>query len=302
MKTKIYIIITCLTFMAALTIASIIMIVRQNAIPLEVDKYIMTSRVGDRVLVVNLGYDAVVAIASSKGLVVVDAGISNSLTSKYRNIIETAFRRNDFAYLINTHSHHDHTGGNQVFPGAAIIGHQNVPDEMIKYGKDREKIKSILSGIIKNRATSLKGLKPGSREWTEIFCKKACSEFALADLHKNRVVTPPCLTFADSLVLPLDDMTLHLRYFGPAHSRSDILIHIPELKLLLTGDLFSKKGYPSLEKELLKDDPASRIKSVQWIKSRWEDIETVIGGHGQIMDRTDLGIFLDQLNYISTGP
>jgi len=261
----------------------------------NIDGFIKTTRVNPRVLVVSLGYDAVTAITSQKGIVVVDAGMSNSLTAKYRRIIETTFGRNDFIYLINTHSHQDHTGGNQVFSDATIVGHQSCPAEMTAYWKDREKIRSSLAGIIKKRTADLKGLKAGSADWIEIFCKKACSQYAYDDLAKGRLVTIPNRTFQDSLTLPLGDMTLCLFYFGPAHSRSDIFIHIPELKLLLTGDLFSKGGYASLEKELLTESPATRKRTVKWLLSRWDDIETVIGGHGQVMNRDDLKIFLDRL-------
>jgi len=265
----------------------------------KIDSYIKTTKIGDKVLLVGLGYDNVIAIASQKGIIVVDAGISNSLTAKYRKIIETNFGRNDFAYLINTHSHQDHTGGNQVFSEATIIGHQNCPAEMAEYWKNREELKNSLSDIINKRTNDLKKLEPGSEGWIEIFCKRACSQYAYNDLAKGRIITPPKLTFSDSLALPVGDMILNLFYFGPAHSRSDILIHIPELKLLLTGDLFSKGGYASLDRGLLPSGAEQRSRATDWIISRWNGIETVIGGHGQVMTLDDLKIFLEHIKETS---
>lgn len=298
MKNRLFIIIASLLILAIALTSAWLIYGRNNVIDDSIGKYIKTTKIGDRVLLVGLGYDAIIAIVSQKGLIVVDAGMSNSLTAKYRKIIETNFGRNDFAYLINTHSHQDHTGGNQVFSEATIMGHQNCPAEMANYWKNREGIKSSLAGIIQKRQKDLKGLKPGSEDWTEVFCKKTCSQYAFNDLAKDRIVTPPKLTFSDSLTVPVGDMTLNLFYFGPAHSTSDILIHIPELKLLLTGDLFSKSGYASVEKELLKEGSASRERSVKWLLSRWGNIETAIGGHGQVMTRDDLKIYLEQLKEI----
>jgi glyoxylase-like metal-dependent hydrolase (beta-lactamase superfamily II) len=283
----------------ALTIAWFVLGGKNNSDE-NIDGYIKATKIGDKVLLVGLGYDAVIAIASQKGIVVVDAGMSNSLTAKYCKIIETTFGRNDFLYLINTHSHQDHTGGNQIFSEATIIGHQNCPAEMAEYWKNREEIKGSLATTLKNRTNTLKKLKSGTDDWTEAFCRKAYSQYSYYDLEHDRIVTPPKLTFSDSLTLPIGDMTLNLFYFGPAHSRSDILVHIPELKLLLTGDLFSKGGYASLEKELLKVEPGLRERSAKWLLSRWNDIETVIGGHGQMMTQTDLKLFLERLKEIPT--
>ena len=93
-------------------------------------------RHSERVLVVKTGkatYDKVIAIASKKGLVVIDTGIAPSLARKYRKIIEREFDRSDFLYVINTHYHYDHSNGNQVFADAEIIGHELSPTGMREY-------------------------------------------------------------------------------------------------------------------------------------------------------------------------
>lgn len=268
----------------------------------KISTYIKTTKIGDKVLLISLGYDAVIAIASQKGIIMVDAGMSHSLAAKYRRIIEAIFGRNDFVYLLNTHSHQDHTGGNQVFPEAMTVGHQNCPPEMSADWGKREEIRRSLGMSIDRRTKGLKELRPGSEEWKETFCKRACWIFALDDMNHGRKVTPPKLTFSDSLSLPAGDLTIDLFYFGPAHSRSDILIHIPELGLLLTGDIFSKGGYPSLDRELLKEQPVLRERAVKWLLSRWNEYETIIGGHGEVMNKADLEYFLDCLKGIDLRP
>ena len=82
---------------------------------------IHTVNICDSVVTVGTGWDNVTALSTQKGIVVIDAGISYSLTAEYRKVIEQRFNRNDFAYLINTHPHHDHTRGNPVFSDAVSL-------------------------------------------------------------------------------------------------------------------------------------------------------------------------------------
>ncbi len=267
----------------------------------NIDGFIKVARVAAKVVVVSLGPDAVTAIAAQKGIVVIDAGISNSLTNKYRKTIEQAFGRNDFTYLINTHSHPDHVGGNQVFAGAIMVGQENCRSEMAEYWKDPERIRKRWLETVNGYDKELGGLDAGSREWNETFCKKSRYQHACDDLAKDRIVTAPSLIFKDSLSLPLGDMTLSLVYFGGTHSKSDAVIHIPELKLLMTGDLFSPGGIPSLDEDLLKNDLRQRKAAVKWIFARWNDIETVIGGHGRVMTKEELKLFIEYLENIRAG-
>src|SRR4030042_6446780 len=69
---------------------------------------IRVQKLNDRSILVNFGYDAVSAINTEQGIVVIDAGISTGLTSRYKKIIQKEFRRDDFIYVINTHGHQDH--------------------------------------------------------------------------------------------------------------------------------------------------------------------------------------------------
>ena len=257
----------------------------------NVDAYIKVKKLTDKVIIVSFGYDAVTAINTKDGIVVIDAGISNSLTGKYRNIIEKEFKRNDFAYLIDTHSHYDHTGGNQVFSDAVIIGHENCINEMNEYWKDKEKIKSGLQKIISNYDNQLKSFDPAWQDSFKIKLQKIRYQYAYNDLLNDRIVTLPQKTFKDTMNLYPGDITLNLIYFGKAHSESDIIIHCPEEKLLMVGDLFSNNGIPSIG-NVDKNDIKRWMKVLKWLETRMNEIDVVINGHGQIMNRDDLKEFI----------
>ena len=56
-----------------------------------IDSLIEVKRINEKTLLITFGYDAITAVNTNKGIVVVDAGISPGLTSRYRKIIEKEF-------------------------------------------------------------------------------------------------------------------------------------------------------------------------------------------------------------------
>ncbi|MBU2650133.1 MAG: MBL fold metallo-hydrolase, partial [Bacteroidetes bacterium] len=134
--------------------------------------FIESRKLNEKTILLTFGYDAVTAISSQQGIVVIDAGISNQLTAKFRETIEKEFSGNDFACLINTHSHHDHTGGNQVFSDMQIIAHENCPREMEQSQGDPEKVRQNLLKIVEEYETELDTLDYGSEEWKRVYYQK----------------------------------------------------------------------------------------------------------------------------------
>ena len=259
------------------------------------DKYISVKRLCENVLIVSMGTDAVTAVKSRNGIVIIDAGISNSLTAKYRKIIATELEGNDVRYLINTHSHPDHTGGNQVFADAVIVGQENCISEMKEYWRDPEKIKSRMLNVADQYDKKLSSQEPGSEDWEETLCQRNRFRHAYNDLEGSRIVTPPNVVFKDTMSILLGNVSLELIYFGKAHSGSDIIIHIPEMKLLFTGDLFFPGGRPSFKPGKIKDSRHVK-EALRRIKARLKRIDIVIAGHGQIMGIDDLKAFVDYFN------
>jgi glyoxylase-like metal-dependent hydrolase (beta-lactamase superfamily II) len=263
-----------------------------NSPDIPFDKYFGVLKLSDKVLVLTFGYDAVTAIETTEGIVVIDAGISKTITSEIRKRIEREFNRKDFIYLVNTHSHPDHTGGNRVFADVKIIGHLNCEPEMEKGLKNPEKVKVRLLKIADEYKKELDTMPAGTKAWKEAYCQECRYRNAYNDFANDKAAIVPAQTFGDSLRLDLGDATMDLFYFGKAHSGSDILIHVPELKMLFTGDLFFPRGRPSLQ-ETDSDDTKRWEQSFRWLSSRKGKINTIIGGHGQIMTSNDLESFIE---------
>lgn len=254
------------------------------------DSLIQIQVIKDRFILASFGVETISAINTEKGIVLIDAGISTELTNNYKQKIEQKFQSSHFSYVINTHADHDHCRGNSVFPTVEIVGHENGPEEMEQYWKHLESVESSLKATVEEYELKLQDCPPNSEEWYHNFTQKIRYEGAYRDVKKKLPLRKPDLRFSDSLTLNMGDLTFELKYFGKCHSNSDILIYIPELNVLFVGDLMFQYGRPSIRDKSMADKELWH-KAIVWIEKRTHNIETVIGGHGQVFAKDELIAF-----------
>jgi len=255
-------------------------------------------RLNDKTLIVKAGTvypDMVVAISSQKGIILIDSGISPTLSKEYRNIIEEEFGRDDFAYVINTHHHFDHTNGNQVFSDAMIIAHENSVKEMLKSIEGKtEFIKSRRERFLR-RERLAQTLNP------EIaLCKRLndlvfMSRNMCNDLESNFTLTLPSLTFNKKLSINLGDMHLELFHFPPGfHSNNDLIAVIPELGFIFPGDLLPEvESFAHIDSN---NNLEEAIKILDEVFKSCEKLKHIISIHNGIMPPTRFVNFRNNLN------
>ena len=256
----------------------------------RVDSLFQIHTSNERTSMVTFGAEAISAINTEIGIVVIDAGISTELTEKYRPKIEQAFQHSNFTYVINTHAHPDHCRGNSVFPTAEIAGHENGPEEMEQYWKHPGSVENSLRATVEEYEFNLRDCPPNSEEWYHNFTQKIRYEGAYRDVKKKLPLRKADLMFSDSLAINMGDLTFELKYFGKCHSNSDILIYIPELNVLFVGDLMFQYGRPSIRDKSMADKEIWH-RSIAWTERRMHNITTVIGGHGQVFAKDELIAF-----------
>lgn len=263
----------------------------EEEIPIEV------VRLSERVLVLkeDVMGNNVTAIASKKGLIVVDNSGFPSTARKMRGIIEREFKRADFAFVINTHWHWDHAWGNQAFPEAAIIGHADCPAMM---ERDKEyaaiRVQNMRQRLGEQKA-NLGQADPNSEEADRIRRSIKQMERDIKDHSEGFVITPPQVTFNDRMTWDLGDLTLKMYFFGRAHSGADIFIHIPEEGILLTGDIFLDRRWLPLfagEPEL---DVPKWIEVLHAVLDGEDKLSRVIPGHLDLWTPEKLDLWRDYI-------
>jgi len=213
-----------------------------------------THRLSERVLIAWVGSHVqtidVVALKTARGLVVIETNLIRTADQRIRRAIEATFGRRDFKYLINTHYHHDHTCGNQVYADATVVGHVTVPEGMKSEltGEGLVRLVDKFKAMAKDWGDGLAESEPGSRDHHYLREGVALYKTAVDELQSGFTPTLPTLLFDRSLVLDMGDMTLELYAVGGMHTPSDIMVFIPEEGLVAVGDVTPDRMLPYLRK------------------------------------------------------
>jgi glyoxylase-like metal-dependent hydrolase (beta-lactamase superfamily II) len=189
------------------------------------------------------------AIQSQKGLVLIDSEMSPRIMAPIKERLERVFGRRDWAYVINTHAHDNHPGGNSLFPDATIVGHENLAQDMQwiidrqtqPESRDRELARA--AELIRNLRAYLPQVARNRGQTRQIEGEIRFSELHSLDLQEGYPVVKPTLTFADKHTIDLGDLRLELVFFGKGHSNSDILIYVPQERLLVTGAIAYQRAH-----------------------------------------------------------
>ena len=216
-------------------------------------EFINIEKLSDRVILAYwVGTDRrcnLTAIQSQKGLAIIDTEMSPRIMAPIKKSIEQVFQRNDWAYVINTHAHDSHPGGNSLFKDAVVVGHDNLaqdmqwiirrqtePDwkrrELDRAAQFIRNLRAFLPQVARNRAQA-------RLVWGEI----RFWELHMQDLREGYEVVKPSLTFSDRHTLDLGDLQLELVFFGKGHSLSDTLIYVPQENLLVTGAIVYQRAH-----------------------------------------------------------
>lgn len=180
-------------------------------------------------------------VDTGDGLVLVDTPMGPADAVNWRGEVE---RRGDMRYLINTEAHPDHWYGDYFFPGL-LISHVNT----------REKL-----------------AKSSAAEVREDVRKTDPASLPLVEDYQIRL---PDITFNGSMDIHLGDLTLSL-FELPGHVPGGIGVHIPEERVVFTGDIVFHKWKSWLH----ESDPDKWLNSLKKIESL--DVDFIVPGHGEL--------------------
>lgn len=184
----------------------------------------------------HISSTATVAIATDKGILVIDTTGNPRVDGELRRIIARELGRDDFKYLVNTHEHGDHTGGNSVYADCTIVGHELVAAGMAAQVGNQARMIEWNTTRIAELQRDLEKEPADSPAIARLREELALSRVILESRQANVKQCPPTKTFADRMTLKLGDTAFELYYIGGMHSPDDIAVFVPKHGLLMTGD------------------------------------------------------------------
>jgi len=165
-------------------------------------------------------------------------------------------------FLLNTHFHGDHTGGNELLgkSSAVIVAHQNV--------RKRLSVELVVPFF---NSTS-----------------PPVPEIGL-----------PVITFEQDITLHLNGDDVRIIHVGPAHTDGDAIVHFTKSDVIHTGDILFTNSYPFIDLDN-GGSVGGFINAVEKILELAGDNTQIIPGHGSLTDKAGVLGYHKMLSTILT--
>ena len=172
-----------------------------------------------------------------------------------------ALSKKPVRFVVNTHWHADHTGGNVgvAGDGAVIMAQDNT----------RKKL---------------------SVEQVREFMGKKMTTPALP------AAALPVITFMDDLTLHLNNDDVHVIHVGAAHTDGDAIVHFTKANVIHTGDVVVG-GYPVVDIDG-GGQFEGFLAATDKILALADDHTKIIPGHGPLMTKADVQAYRDMLKTV----
>jgi glyoxylase-like metal-dependent hydrolase (beta-lactamase superfamily II) len=216
---------------------------------------IKTVKVTDGVYML-MGYGGNIGVSvGENGILLIDCQVAE-LTEKIKAAI-AEINSSPIRFVINTHLHYDHVGGNEPLgkAGALILAHDNV----------RKRMKT---------------------EWSHSFF-----DFKIPPYPE---IALPVVTFTDSVTFHLNGDEIHAFHIENAHSDSDTVVYFRKANVVHMGDLYFVGGYPFIDVPH-GGSINGFISAVDKVLDMIDEGTKVIPGHGPLSNREELQAYRDML-------
>lgn len=189
-------------------------------------------------------------IIGEQGVILIDSGSSDEVGNHLARAIAKLTAK-PVTHVINTHHHGDHVLGNVSFKGAEVLSSEICRDLVIKTG----------------------------HEWV------ALVEDLIGHKLPNTRPIPASVTYAgENSRTERTIQGVRLLFWVPpgSHSAGDMMIYLPDDKVLVGGDILVHKTVPVMRDALVRNWVAS-LEQVQSF-----DAVTIVPGHGPLMKKADV--------------
>ncbi|MYA12297.1 MAG: MBL fold metallo-hydrolase [Gemmatimonadetes bacterium] len=162
-------------------------------------------------------------------------------------------------WVLNTHWHGDHTGGNENLgeAGAMIVAHENVYRRM------------------------------NPAEFADLIGRSAQAPRAAL----------PVVTFDNAVTFHWNGRHIRVTHIGTAHTDGDAIVHFPRANVFHMGDTFFNGRYPFIDIDS-GGGVDGVIEAANFVLERSDDATRIIPGHGDLASPADLRAYRDMLETV----
>jgi cyclase len=194
--------------------------------------------------------------AGADGLFIIDDELQ-PLTPKLKAALATLSKK-PVKFVVNTHWHADHTGGN---PGLAAAGAVIVAQENVRSRLSVDQVQEFMG-----KQMTTKALPPAAL---------------------------PVVTFTDDVTLHVNGDDIHVIHVPPAHTDGDSIVHFKKANVIHTGDTVTS-GYPLVDTSS-GGTFEGFIAAADRILALCDDATKIIPGHGPLMTKADMVAYRQML-------
>jgi cyclase len=202
----------------------------------------------------------IAASVGEHGIVIVDdqfAPLADKIQSALKNLGVTD---KPVRFVINTHYHGDHTGGNAPFStaGSTVIAQDNVR-------------KRMETGVAAGNGGSIK-----------------------MDVPPAPKAALPVITFAQDVTVHLNGEDIRALHFPAGHTDGDAIIFFPKNNVVHMGDDFVRYGFPFID-VMSGGSVQGMIAAMEKVTTQLPPDVKVIPGHGALSNLDDVRAFTKML-------
>ena len=199
----------------------------------------------------------IAASVGDDGIVIVDdqfAPLADKIRAALKGITTKPLR-----FIINTHYHFDHTGGNLPFHDATIIAHDNVRKRLAQ------------ANVVGNGGSAMKMDQPA-----------------------NPPEALPVITFAHDVTLHVNGEDIRALHAPSGHTDGDSIVFFPKSNVVHFGDDFVRYGFPFID---INGGGSSKgmIAALENAMTQLPKDVKVIPGHGALATLDDVRSFVTML-------
>ena len=184
--------------------------------------------------------------------------------------------------VVNTHFHFDHLHGNQIYPAdVEIIAHEFTREAVASGASTRGRAYDGFVRTVPDQIAALEKKLAASEDEAE---RKQLSQQLEITREFRRATEavrpmPPTATLARRMTLYRGEREIRLLFFGRGHTGGDVVVYLPQERILATGDLLTA-GLPYMGDGFIPE----WVETLEHLKAL--EFDVALSGHGKAIRDT----------------